>query len=252
MLQPRSWFKHGELQAHHLTTHHSFLKSPYPHSKPHTWSIRLGISSFNNASGEEIVSNTLHLVVIPEDVRKRFMDEHPTEDASSFYRLLHKRLGQPTLPAYLNDITVTAPLQTLYWYNEGIFVTFRCAETDFSNQHMRFTLQQNKEPLPQVVTPTLRILCGDFSNASSPAPLTVGAALHFRYFDKDLFDFKAAGSNVDVSLFKAAILEYTFKCLNVTELRARNMNSVESNTVSGNAMLCFKSRRCPYLQIYKS
>lgn len=240
MLPPRKWFQLGELPARDLTNHYSFLTSS--DSKNYTWGLRVGWHSLNSANGERFDTNGLHLVLVPDHVRQRFMNEHPTEEASSFYRLLHRRLGTSKLPAYLHEISVTAPLQHVSWHKEGLFVTFRSAQTEFANQHMACIVKQNSEPFPAVVTPSLRILCGDFSTTSSPAPLTVGCALQFRLLDMHLFDFETAASDSDVSvLVKSALFQYTFMTLNVSNLRARNTKSVQNNPSSGSGKLCLQS-----------
>jgi hypothetical protein len=237
MLHPRNWFKCGELPSQQLITHHSFLTSPYPHRAAHTWSLRLGVHALTNARGEQVTTNGIHLIVIPDDVRKQFMDEHPTEEPSAFYRLLHARLGQSTLPTYLHQIAVTAPLQSAHWYKDGLFITFRSAEAEFTNKHMRFIVKQNQEPFPSVITPTLRILSGDFSTTSSPAPATIGCALSFRHFDQHLFDFQTSSTNNDVRfILETALFEYSMKNVNLADLRARMVKSVRSNPNSASGM----------------
>jgi hypothetical protein len=205
---------------------------------------------------KKMLTNTLHLVIVPDKTRQKFMEEYPSALPSEFYQMLINRIGDAgTVPEYLaKEITITPPIHATRLLTDGVFVEFFGPDSSLMADYTycwdqplgpeQFDYRENAH------IPRLGVLRGEWSFAQPPVERMYGyymryANLDFEMLDNDIINEfmteKLPNYNPlkpDVSLLRfpeqrlveLVIERYLHNTHSPQDIRNRRLQSVESNT----------------------
>ena len=194
MIRPCQWFDISPANREFRTSVKDLLsekQSPYGHG----WSLLRGYFPVKTAKRPDIrYTNCLHLVIVPDTTRIRFMKEYPNAEPAEFYQLLSKRLANPeTAPNYLSsEITITPPLVHTRSVDHGLYVNFNGPHP----QHMPGYSYSWRKELPKdhsdyakgTRVPTVGILGGVVRYTDPPNLYSYGYFLPYANNDFELLD----------------------------------------------------------------
>lgn len=246
LVKPWQWFKYNTFSSTLWDEYADLLKKPA--AKGCGWSLIRGITRFETSTKRIILTNSLHLVIVPDETRKRFMKDYPGASPSSFYQKLRERCGQPNPPEFLKEITLSPPLRYAQTHANGVLLIFDGPNPDLFPRFpcsVKNALTPNdqfyQKPAPM---PHLRLFCGDFS--TKPAAITHRYIynVHYEDLDCELLDGKVvqqwrfgctkAGYRNRLrfptqGLVVSQFMEYQHTVLPINEMRAVLVNSIKEN-----------------------
>jgi hypothetical protein len=245
MIMPRRWFQSAYVTSNEWDRYGKLFDNRL---SGFGWTLVRGVMSmkFEGDSNTASFTNSLHLILVPDVTRLRFMRDYPDARASDFYKLLVEAMGSSSPPDCLKDIIVTPLLRRVAYHDKAAFLSFQAHE----EQMMSLPATTIAYPLKaqqrtdQAVHPTLRILAGDCTGPRILPTHQYSIVLHYDDFDFELVDSQVVHSwrkkaqpvhgctrEVDRTFMSSLLHDYAYvTSLSHSELFKKLCANIEQNT----------------------
>lgn len=227
------WERHGQLFTERL--------------KGYGWSLVRGVMSMKSDDQSNVSSytNSLHIILVPDVTRLRFMRDFPDTPSSHFYKQLVEVLGGSSPPDYLKDIIVTPLLRRFSYHDKAAFLAFQAHEDLVKTLPATLTYPlKSEQKTDEALHPTLRILVGDCTGPRTMPTHQYALVLHYDDFDFELVDSQVVNSwrkkvqpvvastrQVDRCFMSSLIHDYAFvTSVPHSELRKKTSENIKQNT----------------------
>jgi hypothetical protein len=264
MVRPNQWFDLSTATSEFKREIKGLLKDIHP-PYGHGWSLVKGYMPIKTKKHDMLLTNCLHVVIVPDTTRIRFMKEYPFADPSQFYLLLAKRLATDKCPpTYLSDITVSPPILSASSVEGGLYIKFNGPKEDllptYSYSWRKEMPKTHEDYLQNTRLPNIGILGGSITYASPPIEVCYGYFLPYANHDFELLDSNSvknwlAGNRpylADVRHVRdpnSALLAHVIDSYSSTNTYPDDIHKHLMSSLQSNTELAIKAGECTFMTV---